>query len=79
MTPTRRRETFQPKRDRREVVVAVLAVVAILAVTGVLLWLFRPDDGSDSVPSSPTITQSSTPPEVTSLPTDTTVPTTPAP
>lgn len=72
MTPDRAR-TYRPRRDRREVVVAVLAVAAILLVTGGLLALFAPHDGTDSVPSSPTITL----PTETSLPPDTTVPSTP--
>ena len=68
MTPSRGRATYQPKRDRREVMVAVLVVLVIVAVTGTLLWLLRPDHGTDTVPSTPTI----------SLPTHSTVPTTPA-
>jgi len=86
MTPARRRDTYQPKRDRHEVLVAVLAVAGIVLVTGILLWLFAPDEGSDSVPSTPTVTlptatslPTETPlPTDSTLPTDTTVPTTPA-
>jgi hypothetical protein len=80
MTPARRRETYQPKRDRREVVVAVLAVAAIVLATAILLVLFKPDDGNDTVPSAPTITlpTDTSLPTDTNLPTDTTVATTPA-
>jgi hypothetical protein len=78
MTPARAR-TYQPRRDRREVLVAVLAVAAIVMVTGGLLLLFAPHDDTGSVPSSPTITlptETSLPTETT-LPPDTTVPSTP--
>jgi len=77
MTPARSR-AFQPRRDRREVAIAVLAVAVILLVTGGLLALFAPHDDTASVPSSPTITLPTDP----SLPPDTSVasiPTTAAP
>jgi len=67
-----RTRTYHPRRGRREVAIAVLAVAAIFLVTGGLLLLFAPHDDTNSVPSSP----ASTLPIDTSLPPDSTLPST---
>jgi len=63
-----RTRTYHPRRGRREVATAVLAVVAIFLVTGGLVLLFAPHDDTNPVPSSPAVTL----PIDTSLPPDTT-------
>jgi hypothetical protein len=52
MTSARRPTPYRPRRDRREVVVAICAVVAVLVLTGVLLFVLEPDD---ETPSSPPV------------------------
>jgi hypothetical protein len=62
--PSRRRPgTYRPPRDRREIVVAVLAALGVLVVTGALLFALRPRDESSDVPPvpAPLPTESSTP------------------
>lgn len=65
MTP-RQVSTYKPPRNRRELLVAVVAVVAVLAFTIGMLFLLAPSDDT----SSPTPT-----PVPSSLPTDSSVPT----
>ena len=50
MTSARRPTPYKPRRDRREVIVAVCAVVAVLVLTGVLLFVLKPEDESPSSP-----------------------------
>ena len=91
MTPQRRgskRGTrWKPPRDRREVVVAVLASLALILVTASLVWFLRPNRDSGSTPTpepatTPTTAagaSTTTPPPPTSAPGDTTVAPTIAP
>ena len=68
-----RRTPYKPRRDRREVLVAVLSAVAIVAVTAVLVWVFRPnkDLGSTNDFPEPTTTVAGT--STTTVPTETTL------
>jgi hypothetical protein len=59
MSPAKRRSTYKPRRDRREVAIAVASSLAILVVTAVLIWVLRPNkDLGSPAPAitSPTIT-----------------------
>jgi hypothetical protein len=51
---SRRGTGWKPPRDRREVVIAVLASLAVIVVTASLVWFLRPnrDSGTSSVPST---------------------------
>ena len=80
---SRRGTGWKPPRDRREVVIAVLASLAVIIVTASLVWFLRPnrDSGTSSVPA--TAATSTTVPggEATTVPgeTTTTAPPTSAP
>ena len=78
MTPARS-HTYQPRRDRREILFAALVVAVILLVTGGLLLLFAPENDTISVPSKTTVisTPETSLPTDTSLPADTSIPSTP--
>jgi hypothetical protein len=58
MSPQRKRSrrgtAWKPRRDRREVVVAMLASLAVIVVTVSLVWFLRPnrDSGTTSVPDT---------------------------
>jgi hypothetical protein len=69
MSPPKRRGTYKPPRNRRELTIAVLSSLAIIVVTAVLIWVLRPNK---DLGTSPT-------PVVTTRPAVTTVPTTTAP
>jgi hypothetical protein len=69
MSPPKRRGTYKPPRNRRELTIAVLSCVAIVVVTAVLVWVLRPNKDLGSSPTSVT----------TIAPTVTAVPTTLAP
>jgi hypothetical protein len=61
MSPRRkgkRAAGWKPPRDRREVVIAVLASLAVIVVTASLVWFLRPNrnSGSTSVNLTPTTT-----------------------
>ena len=85
MTPQRRGSKrgsgWKPPRDRRELVIAILASLAVIVVTASLVWFLRPnrDSGSSSnvdlTPATTTLPTDTT----TSLPTDTTLAPTTAP
>ena len=88
MSPPRRRGSYKPPRNRREVTIAVLSSVAIVVVTAVLLWVLRPNKDSGSEPilpatTLPTVTTTVAPPADTtpadSTPTDSTPPAETAP
>jgi len=79
---SRRGTGWKPPRDRREVLVAVLASLAVIVVTASLVWFLRPnrDSGTSSVPS--TVATSTTTPggATTTVPGEpTTAPVTSAP
>ena len=78
---SRRGTGWKPPRDRRELVIAVLASLAVIIVTASLVWFLRPnrDSGTSSVPS--TVAASTTAPgATTTLPGEaTTAPPTTAP
>ena len=83
---SKRGSGWKPPRDRRELVIAILASLAVIVVTASLVWFLRPnrDSGSSDVPLTPTPTTvaagaSTTLPADTTLPTDTTVAPTTAP
>ena len=75
MSPPKRRGTYKPPRNRRELTIAVLSSVAIVVVVAVLLWVLRPnkDLGTSPTPvaTAPAVT---TLPTITVAPTDTTAP-----
>ena len=54
MSPPKRRGTYKPPRNRRELTIAVLSSLAIIVVTAVLIWVLRPnkDLGSPAPASS---------------------------
>jgi len=55
MSPSRRSaSTYRPRRDRREVTIAVLTGVAILVFTAVMVWVLGPHDNGGSSPSTTT-------------------------
>jgi hypothetical protein len=59
MSPKRRGD-WKPPRDRREVVLAVLASVAVVIVTATLVWFLRPNRGSGSSAPESTVATSTT-------------------
>ncbi|MEX2099989.1 MAG: hypothetical protein WEB19_01110 [Acidimicrobiia bacterium] len=68
-----RRTPYKPRRDRRELMIAVLCALSVVIVTAVLVWVFRPnkDLGSDkSIFPEPTTTvmTETTAPTVTTTP-----------
>jgi hypothetical protein len=75
MSPQRKRGrrsgSWKPPRDRREVVVAVLASLAVIVVTASLVWFLRPNRESGSSPTNDTVATTTLPAGVA-----TTVPTT---
>ena len=77
---SKRGSGWKPPRDRRELVIAVLASLAVIVVTASLVWFLRPnrDSGSSDVPLTPTPTTVAAGASTT-LPTDTTVAPTTAP
>jgi hypothetical protein len=50
---------WKPPRDRREIVVAVLASLAVIVVTAALIWFLRPNRDSGST-STTNLTPSTT-------------------
>ena len=83
MSPPRKRSTYKPRRDRREVAIAVVASLLIVVVTFTLIWVLRPnkDLGSSETPaittpvtttipgeSTTTAPVATTPPETTAAP-----------
>ena len=61
MSPSRRKgATYRPKRDRREVMTAVLTGVAIIVFTAVMVWVLGPHDSSDSSPTTTTVPAAAT-------------------
>jgi len=74
MSPPRRRSTYRPPRNRREVAIAVLSSLAIVVVTATLIWVLRPNKDSGSTGTTTTTTPAITTPAPTTV-----VPTTVAP
>jgi len=77
MTPGRRSSaTYRPKRDRREVTIAVLTGVAILLFTAIMVWALGPHDSGSSTPSTttPTTVAGSSAPSASTDTTATTAP-----
>jgi cytoskeletal protein RodZ len=74
MSPKTRGKTtgWKPPRDRREVVIAVLASLTVIVVTAALVWFLRPNRDSTATPVASTVAASTTAPGAT-----TTVPATP--
>jgi serine/threonine kinase PknH len=77
---SKRGSDWKPPRDRREIVIAVLASLSVIVVTAALLWFLRPNRNSGStsttntiatVPSSTTVAG-----ETTTAPATTVAPTT---
>jgi hypothetical protein len=74
---SKRGSDWKPPRDRREIVVAVLASLAVIVVTAALVWFLRPnrDSGStttvDTAPATTIATDTTT-----TLPVTTVAPTT---
>jgi len=54
MSPSRRTTTYRPRRDRREVTIAVLVGAGILIFTALMVWVLGPHDSGSS--NSPTTT-----------------------
>ena len=54
MSPSRRTTTYRPRRDRREVTIAVLVGAGILIFTALRVWVLGPHDSGSS--NSPTTT-----------------------
>jgi hypothetical protein len=73
---SRRGTGWKPRRDRREIMVAVLASLAVVVVTASLVWFLRPnrDSGTSSVPD--TVATSTTVPGATTTAPATTAPAT---
>jgi hypothetical protein len=63
MTSARRPTAYRPRRDPREIVVAVLAVIGVVMITVVLLFLLKPSD--EKSPSQPTPAPLPSAPETT--------------
>ena len=68
-----RRTPYRPRRDRRELTIAILAALSVIVVTAVLVWVFRPnkDLGSDGPlfpePTTSTVVTGTTAPTATTL------------
>jgi hypothetical protein len=64
MSPQRKRGrrsgSWKPPRDRREVVVAVLASLAVIVVTASLVWFLRPNRDSGSTSTNDTVATTTT-------------------
>jgi hypothetical protein len=56
----RRGSGWKPPRDRRELVVAVLASLTVIVVTAALIWFLRPNRDSGSSPTSNTVATTTT-------------------
>jgi hypothetical protein len=80
MSPPRKRSTYKPRRDRREVTIAVLASLLIVVVTFTLIWVLRPNKnlGSSQTPAITTPATTTTPGATTTAPVATTPPETTA-
>jgi hypothetical protein len=72
MSPPRRRSSYRPRRDRREVSIAVMSSLAIIIVTAVLVWVLRPNKDLGSSPPQTTVPAAST--TVATTPTTTLAP-----
>ena len=73
MSPPKRRGTYKPPRNRRELTIAVLSSLAIIVVTAVLIWVLRPNKDLGSSPAPVTTSAPvTTAPTTTVAPTDTT-------
>ena len=57
---SRRGTDWKPPRDRREVVVAVLASLTVIVVTVALVWFLRPNRDSGSSSTTDTVATSTT-------------------
>jgi hypothetical protein len=57
---SRRGSGWRPPRDRRELVVAVLASLTVIVVTAALIWFLRPNRDSGSSPTSNTVATTTT-------------------
>jgi hypothetical protein len=74
MSPNRkgskRGSGWKPPRDRREILIAVLASLAVVVVTAALVWFLRPNrDSGSTTTSDTTITTPTTVPVTTVAPT----------
>jgi len=80
MSPPRKRSTYKPRRDRREVAIAVVASFLIVVVTFTLIWVLRPNKnlGSSETPAITTPATTTTPGATTTAPVATTPPETTA-
>jgi hypothetical protein len=52
---------WKPPRDRREIVVAVLASLTIIVITTALLWFLRPNRDSGSTVTDTTVATTTAP------------------
>ena len=66
---SKRGSGWKPPRDRREIVIAVLASLAVIVVTATLVWFLRPNRDSGSTTSDTTVTTPTTVPVTTVAPT----------
>ncbi len=66
---SKRGSGWKPPRDRREIVIAVLASLAVVVVTAALVWFLRPNRDSGSTTSDTTVTTPTTVPVTTVAPT----------
>ncbi len=75
---SKRGSNWKPPRDRREILIAVLASAAVIVVTVALVWFLRPnrDSGDTSTVDTTPVTTPTTiaGDATTTLPTDTTLP-----
>ena len=61
MSPSRRTTTYRPRRDRREVTIAVLVGAGILIFTALMVWVLGPhDSGSSNSPTTTTVPAATT-------------------
>lgn len=79
MTPARGKSarTYKPPRDRRELILAALAVVGVLAFTIVMVLVLAPEDDTAVPPPFSVPTSLPVDPTATTLPIDPTAPTLP--
>ena len=74
---SKRGSGWKPPRDRREIVIAVLASLAVIVVTAALVWFLRPNrDSGSTTTSDTTVTTPTTVAGDTTVTTPTTVPVT---
>jgi hypothetical protein len=78
MSPKKSNTGWKPPRDRREIVIAVLASLTVIVITAALVWFLRPNRESTATPADTVATPTTVAGATTTAPV-TTTPVTTAP